>query len=68
MLQKKRTSPVCGGVQGWEETDVSDTLNAFDNTELRTPVLVLACDVYNGTVDNVAPTMTAATGGEHKWM
>lgn len=27
--------------QGWEETDVSDTLNIFDNSEMRTPTVVL---------------------------
>lgn len=26
--------------QEWEETDVNDTLNAFDNAERRTPTLV----------------------------
>ncbi len=27
------------GGQGWEETEVADTLNVFDNTEARTPTL-----------------------------
>lgn len=27
--------------QGWEETEVNDTLNAFDTGEMRTPTLVL---------------------------
>lgn len=27
--------------QGWEETDISDTLNIFDSTELRTPILIV---------------------------
>ena len=27
--------------QGWEEADVSDTLNIFDFTELRTPILIV---------------------------
>lgn len=27
--------------QGYEETSVSDTLNIFDNTEARTPTLIL---------------------------
>lgn len=26
--------------QGWEETQVNDTLNAFDNTETRTPTII----------------------------
>lgn len=31
--------------QGWEETEISDTLNIFDNSEMRTPILV--CEVVN---------------------
>ena len=27
--------------QGWEDTEINDTLNAFDNSETRTPTLVL---------------------------
>ena len=27
--------------QGWEETEVNDTLNVFDNTENRTPTMIL---------------------------
>ena len=27
--------------QGWEETTVNDTLNIFDNSEVRTPTLIL---------------------------
>lgn len=27
--------------QGWEESDVCDTLNVFDYTELRTPILIV---------------------------
>lgn len=35
--------------QGWEEADVADTLNVFDNTEARTPHCVVAMDraAYN---------------------
>ena len=28
--------------QGWEEADVNDTLNIFDNSEMRTPTVVVA--------------------------
>lgn len=31
-----------GGVQRWTETTMADTLNAFDNTDGRTPILVVA--------------------------
>ncbi len=27
--------------QGWEETEVNDTLNIFDNGEIRTPTLII---------------------------
>lgn len=27
--------------QGWEETNIADTLNVFDFTEMRTPVLIV---------------------------
>ena len=27
--------------QGWEKTDVADTLNVFDNSENRTPILIV---------------------------
>ena len=27
--------------QGWEEAEVCDTLNVFDYTELRTPILIV---------------------------
>lgn len=30
-----------GGIQRWEETEVSDTLNVFDYGETRTPILIL---------------------------
>ena len=39
---RKTAHPVDrGGWQGWERTEVADTLNAYDNTEGRTPVIVL---------------------------
>ena len=30
-----------GGYQGYEETDISDTLNIYDISEGRTPILVV---------------------------
>ena len=30
-----------GGYQGWTETETADTLNVYDNTEMRTPILVV---------------------------
>ena len=30
-----------GGVQKWESTDINDTLNVYDNSETRTPTLIL---------------------------
>jgi hypothetical protein len=52
-----------GGVQKWEKTEVSDTLNVFDNTESRTPVLI--CQVFDGRGNGdggVVPTIT----GDHQ--
>lgn len=39
---------VRGGSQGWEETDTADTLNVYDNTEMRTPILVVDDKDTNG--------------------
>ena len=39
--------------QGWEYTDKSDTLNVFDNTEARTPTVVVETD--RSVDDTVAP-------------
>ena len=33
-----------GGCQEWEETDKADTLNVYDNTEMRTPILIVEDD------------------------
>ena len=30
-----------GGVQGWEQADISDTLNIFDISESRTPLIIV---------------------------
>ena len=30
-----------GDGQGWEEANISDTLNVFDNCENRTPILIV---------------------------
>lgn len=39
---RKTAHPIdAQGGQGWEETDVSDTLNIFDYTENRTPILIV---------------------------
>ena len=37
--------------QGYEDTEIADTLNIFDYTEARTPVLVV--EVGNGRTDSV---------------
>ena len=59
--------------QGWEHTEINDTLNTFDMGEVRTPTLV--CEPNNPTVfcmatqqggaeiaENLSPTITAAAG------
>ena len=37
---RKMTHPRMGGYQNWEEAKVADTLNTFDNTETRTPIVI----------------------------
>lgn len=53
--------------QGWEETGVNDTLNAFDSGETRTPTLIVdqgggksGCHV----AEDVSPTLATTHGGE----
>ncbi len=41
--------------QQWEQTEVSDTLNVFDNSETRTPVLIVAEKQIGG---GVAPDLS----------
>lgn len=36
--------------QNWEETQINDTLNIFDNTELRTPTLILEHNAQAGRI------------------
>lgn len=37
------------GMQQWEQTEISDTLNIFDNSENRTPILIVEiCDDGQG--------------------
>ena len=38
--------------QGWKETDVSDTLNIFDNSEMRTPILIVQGDHGDGDMES----------------
>lgn len=38
-----------GGMQQWEDTDVSDTLTIFDNSETRTPILIVQEMKTDGT-------------------
>ena len=35
-----------GGIQRYQETDISDTLNIFDNSETRTPTLILQMEEH----------------------
>ena len=52
--------------QGWEESKVNDTLNAFDNGESRTPTLVLENHPADSRVkiceDNVFQTLSSRMG------
>ena len=61
IYRKKAHPSHKGGVQKWEETEICDTLNIYDNTETRTPMLI--CQIYdargNGGGD-ISPTITGA--------
>jgi hypothetical protein len=47
---RKRGHPQnSGGLQRWEETDIADTLTIFDNTDARTPILIVQKVSANGT-------------------
>lgn len=63
-IYRKRGHPQhSGGVQEWEQTEVSDTLNIFDNSENRTPLLI--CQVFDARGNGgggTAPTIT----GDHQ--
>lgn len=50
-VRKKAHPTHKGGEQGWELTEMADTLNIYDNTEQRTPILVVeGFDSYNHTM------------------
>ena len=55
-----------GGVQRWQETEVCDTLNIYDNTETRTPILILENHPADSRVkiceDNVFQTLSSRMG------
>lgn len=57
--------------QGWEETEVNDTSNVFDNGESRTPTLVLENHPNDSRIriaeDNVFQTLSSrmGTGGNN---
>lgn len=49
--------------QGWEVASVSDTLNVFDNTEARTPNVVVSAshgNFFMNATENVANTLVAS--------
>ena len=52
--------------QGWEETTVNDTLNIFDNSETRTPTLILENHPADSRVkiceDNIFQTLSSRMG------
>ena len=49
--------------QGWEHTDVNDTLNVFDNGEVRTPTLVCEKDTDAKHCIGFEPGAATRTGG-----
>ena len=67
MIYRKTAHPKAGEAQGWEEASVNDTLNIFDNTEQRTPTVVIENHMQDGRFgireDNVFGTMQTNGGG-----
>lgn len=57
--------------QGWEETEVNDTLNVFDSGETRTPTIVLENHPADSRItiskDNIVQTLSSrmGTGGNN---
>ncbi len=63
-----------GGVQKWQETEVCDTLNVYDNTETRTPILIIENHPADSRIkiceDNIFQTLSGrmGTGGAtYQW-
>lgn len=63
--------------QGWEETKINDTLNAYDNGEIRTPTVVVEKKpilfdprsqdgVHRMYDDGICPTLNTAQGGQRQ--
>ena len=65
-MYRKTTHPPKGEGQGWEEAKVNDTLNVFDNSETRTPTLVLENHPADSRVkiskNNVFETLSSRMG------
>ena len=52
--------------QGWEHTDVNDTLNIFDVSEMRTPTLVVDQGAGKSSChidEEVSPSLACTHGG-----
>ena len=46
---RKKSHPINEDLpQNWEEADINDTLNAFDNSEFRTPTLIVQNNYLHG--------------------
>jgi DNA (cytosine-5)-methyltransferase 1 len=53
--------------QGWEKTEINDILNIFDNSEGRTPTVVVDMGGGKsqcGVTEDVTPTLATTHGGE----
>lgn len=46
-IQENSSPSRQSGGQGWEPTDKADTLNVYDNSEARTPIVIV--EIYENT-------------------
>ena len=61
LFRKTGHPRIRGGYQGWERAEVADTLNVYDNTELRTPMLIV--ETYDARGNGDGQICNSIVGG-----
>lgn len=56
------------GSQRWEQTEISDTLNIYNNTELYTPILILSYRSEKRNQLIYTETIGALCATDYKWV